>query len=205
MNLLKSTVHPKTQSGRKSGVGALLMTALFIIGLTSSVNAHDADHKKVITKWNSEGQISQLNGQEDIYQGVMKGTFIVKDNRGVSHYMHSAQMSCPFWVRINSNGQDQLQGACHLVNEKGDTAQADIFCTGNKENCTGIWSFTSGSGNLAGIRGGGPLKIRVDLLKKEKAGEPTDFVTQNMKASGYLYINELQDNVVNRDRFPIVQ
>ena len=198
----------QAQDNRPFGKTAIWLTVLlsiFMLNFATFVHAHDADHKRVISQWRSEGLKFSLNENTDLVQGAMQGTFIVKDDRGMAHYMHAAQMTCPFWVQINKNGKDQLQGVCELVNEKGDTAKARIFSTGDKENFTGIWAFTSGTGNLKGIQGGGPLNIRVDLINENVTHGQPEYVATGVKASGYLNISELRDNVVNQDRFPEVQ
>jgi len=206
--MIQAKGNTRSKSNRPFGKTVVWLTVLmsvFMLNIAGAAQAHDADHKRVISKWRSDGLMFSLNENTDFVQGAMKGTFIVQDNRGVAHYMHAAQMTCPFWVRIDKDGQDELQGVCHLTNEKGDTADAKFFSTGDRENFTGIWTFTSGTGNLKGIQGGGPLNLRVDLIKEQITNGQPEYFATNVEASGYLNIRELRDNVVDNDRFPEVQ
>lgn len=200
----QNTQKTSTRSPWNAAMWLTVLMSIFMLN-AGTAQAHDADYKRVISQWRSEGLMVKLNENIDFVQGIMRGTFVVQDNRGAGHYMHASQMTCPFWVRIDNKGQDELQGVCKLVNEKGDTADAQFFSTGGQENFTGIWAFTSGTGSLTGIQGGGPLNLRVDLIRKQVVNGQSEYFATDVQASGYLSITELRDNVVDNDRFPEVQ
>lgn len=194
----------KRMSGRFS-VFAGLLTALLVFNSLGLTQAADVDHKEAISSWRSEGQVYSLSKNQAFYMGLMKGTFFVKDATPKTHYMHAARMDCPFSVRINHSGKDVMQGVCQFIDQKGNTANATIACTGPKEDCEGKLTFTSGTGNFKGINGGGLMKIRVDLLHEEVTGNLPQSFGNNMEAHGYLVIRDLQDNVTDQGGYPIVQ
>lgn len=194
---------PRTVSHFRLLWGILIgLLALNTVGLAQ---ADDADQKGAISSWRSEGQVYPLNEYMDFYAGLMKGTFFVKDHTQKSHYMHAVRMDCPFSVHINHRGNDEMQGACQLTDQKGNKAIAKISCTGPKENCQGNLTFVSGTGDLKGIKGGGAMKIRVDLIKEESEEKTFHTFGGNMDASGYLIISDLQDNVSDEGGHPKVR
>ena len=202
MNHLTPATKQRTlPSPRKPSAWLALLTGILILNFSGLAQADNLDSKKVRSSWRAEGQVYSMNTKSEFYSGLMKGTFFVKDHTGKTHYMHSTQMTCPFSVFINKGGKDELQGMCQLANSNGDQANAKIFCIGEKENCLGTWSFTSGTGNLRGIKGGGKMKIRVDLVKKDSTG----YFGNKMGASGYLVINDLHDNVDSTKETPRVR
>ena len=182
-----------------------LLTGLLVFNALGLAQAADGDHKEAISSWRSEGQIYSLSKNQAFYMGLMKGTFFVKDVTPKTHYMHAARMDCPFSVHIDDSGKDVMQGVCQFIDQKGNTANAAIACTGPKEDCKGKLTFTSGTGNFKGINGGGLIKIRVDLLHEDVTGNLPQSFGNNMKAHGYLVIRDLQNNVTNEDGYPVVR
>ncbi len=168
--------------------------------------ADDADTKRALSSWRSEGKVFSLNRHQQFYSGLMKGTFFVKDSTQKTHYMHAVRMDCPFSVQINSKGDDEMQGACQLTDQTGNTTKAKISCSGPKENCQGKLTFISGTGNLKGIEGGGSMKIRVDLIQVASTEAASQSFGKDMQASGYLIISDLHDNVTaDQDGAPVVR
>ncbi len=188
-------------SKRKQSVWIALLTGILILNFSGFAQADNLDGKSVISSWRSEGQVYPMSPTSDFYFGLMKGTFHVKDHTGKTHHMHSSRMTCPFSVNINKDGKDELQGMCQLSGTNVGHANAKISCTGEKENCLGTWTFTSGTGNFKGIKGEGKMKIRVDLVKKDSTG----YFGNKMGASGYLVINDLHDNVDSTKETPKVR
>jgi hypothetical protein len=192
----------------------MIKLILFTLVIMFSIQNHPGDawsqgaksgDIKVISGWRSEGKLYSMSKDMKFYSGIMKGTFFVKDKSGKGHYLHANRMTCPFSVQIE-NGKDILQGMCHLENQSGERVTAKIACTGLKENCQGDWIFVSGKGSMKGIKGKSKMKIRVDLVKKEfpESSNHLQFGSK-MNASGYLIINELNDNVDGTGRIPKVK
>lgn len=182
-----------------------LLTGLLVFNALGLPHAAAVDHKEAISKWHSEGQVYSLSKDKTFYMGLMKGTFFVKGSTSKTDYMHAARMECPFSVRINHGGKDVMQGACQFIDQKGNTANATIACTGSKDNCEGKLLLTSGTGSFKGITGGGLVKIRVDLLNENVTGNLPQSFGNNMEAHGYLVIRDLQDNVTDQGGYPIVR
>lgn len=182
-----------------------VLIGLLVLNPLGLAYADNADQKGAISSWRSEGQVYSMNNDLDFYIGLMKGTFFVKDHTQKTHYMHAVRMDCPFSVHINQKGNDEMQGACQLTDQKGNKAIAKISCTGPKENCQGNLTFVSGTGSFKGIKGGGSMKIRVDLIKMESEEKSVASFGKVMDASGYLIISDLQDNVTDEGGHPKVR
>ncbi|GJL78457.1 MAG: hypothetical protein NPINA01_14460 [Nitrospinaceae bacterium] len=206
MNPVKPEFKNENPSHRKKQrFWIAFLIGILALNLTGFAQADDADEKRVLSSWRSDGTVYSMSKNMDFYTGVMKGTFFVKDHTGKTHFTHATRLTCPFSVQINKGGKDELQGMCQLVNQRGDRANARISCTGEKENCNGDWKFTAGSGALKGIKGGGKLKIRVDLIKEDSSDKSNLGFGNEMGASGYLIINDLHDNVDSSQEIPKVQ
>ncbi len=204
MNDLKHSLCEKNWAYfYKQSFWMALLTGLLILNFSGPAQADDADDKRAIASWRAEGNVYPVGKGQEFYSGVMKGTFFVKDHTNKTHYMHAARMDCPFAVHINQAGNDVMQGTCQLTDQIGNKANAKISCEGHKENCQGKLTFTSGTGNFEGIQGGGAIKVRVDLVQDSTQNSDSSY-GKNRTASGYLIINNLQDNVKDQDGHPVV-
>lgn len=117
---------------------------------------------QILSPWVSSGEIYKVGPHVLKLVGVAKGMLYIED-KGMDE-VDTAAMKCPYVSEIDERtGKSKLQGQCIISTPSGEIVWADIACQGAKGSCSGTFTITGGTGELAGLRGVSPLHIRTAM------------------------------------------
>jgi hypothetical protein len=138
-------------------VTGVLMTTALLAGRAAPAVAAEVDVK---TYWGLVFQGSVFPMEEGRYFWVGQSAGAMSD-LGANSIFHNASAQCPQAVESDAAANVQRgNGVCIITTMTGDKVFATWSCEGSAspKHCEGPFTITSGTGELAGITGGGTLR-----------------------------------------------
>jgi hypothetical protein len=138
--------------------------AVSLIGLIASEAAYSAEETTLnaFATWQGRGQIYPTGEKEATFVGAFSGVLYLESGEGP---LDAGYMICPVVVDLDLDKNTQAgKGRCTISGTDGARAFSTWACTGPLlKGCDGQFTFTGGTERLAGLTGGGPIKLRSRL------------------------------------------
>jgi hypothetical protein len=165
----------------------ILAAFLVVLG---SVTPASADEEATITAfsvWQAQGQAIRTGVDQATFIGALAGPLYVETEHGP---LASGNILCPANVKIGlKDGSQRGGGQCTVTTRDGAKIFAEISCEGvHLIGCDGRLTLTGGTGQFAGITGGGPIVVRSDFGRITK----TSGDTAAEQGRGILYLKDLR-------------
>lgn len=114
---------------------------------------------EAFSSWEARGHVLPTGPQEMTFVGVLSGVLYVT---GSDDSMDVGLISCPGSILINTeDGSQAGSGKCVITTPDAERIYAKFTCTGiYMSGCDGDFTLTGGTGDKAGISGGGPIRFR---------------------------------------------
>jgi len=140
------------------------ITALTLLGASSSMALAESGTVKILAPWNSEGKVFPIGPEKLLFQGTAEGIMYIDGGKGS---LDATEILCPGSHTIDvSSNKSEASGNCII---KGDTEEDVIFaefsCEGGLGACEGEFKITGGTGSFEGITGSGKMAVRTALAE----------------------------------------
>jgi hypothetical protein len=133
--------------------------------------------------WSARGQIFPTGASESTFVGALSGVLIVKGEDGS---IDAGEIVCPGSLVINTDDASQVgNGKCIIITPDGERVFGEFSCHGEfGQGCDGEFTLTGGTGEKAGIAGGGPIRIRriSSSLMQDRSG---NIIEQSLAGIAY--------------------
>lgn len=106
--------------------------------------------------WFGVGKAMEVEKGHYYWTGEFSGSF--QNDKGPGGLFHLAGIRCPAWFDLNVNtGKSTAGGYCVIRDGDGDQATVTWSNAGDGHTSPGSFTFTSGTGKYAGIKGTYPF------------------------------------------------
>ncbi len=140
--------------------GIVTMILLIVVtSMTSGYGYAEEDTVKAMSPWKGLGFAFPV-GPDQVYMvAVYSGVMLVDDGKGP---IHAASIVCPGTVDADlKKGTKTGYAKCVITGEEGNRVFAEFNCTGDVEDCRGLFKITGGTGKFAGITGEGEMISKI--------------------------------------------
>ncbi len=155
-----------------------------------ALHAAEQNTLQAIIPWDAEGRVFQVDTNEMMFLGAVKGIMYIESSSGE---MHEAFVMCPIIQTFTlDTGKTDATAHCEISASADSVAYAELSCEGEIGSCTGTFTLIGGEGKLAGISGEGSLQVRSPmraLIMGLAAG------AQIRVASGLAVIKDLETRI----------
>ncbi len=140
-------------------VAALFAATVFVAAQGPSAVAAEEDTVEAFSSWEASGRIYPTGPAESTFVGVLSGILYVRDRENT---IEAGLIMCPGTVTIDTtDGSQHGTAKCVIVTPESDRVFGSFECEGiHNAGCEGEFTITGGTGSMAGITGGGPIRLQ---------------------------------------------
>jgi len=147
----------------------LVLLSALTLGPAASAAAEESMTVNAFATWTLKGVTVPSAPDEMTLVGSLQGPLFVDAGAGPAL---AGTVICPGTLTVHlTDGSQRGEGVCAFTAKDGAEAYGRWDCAGyHLVGCKGSFTFTGGSGRLAGIAGGSELLIRGEILEVAQAG-----------------------------------
>ncbi|MEX2201519.1 MAG: hypothetical protein WD711_09010 [Dongiaceae bacterium] len=140
-------------------LAASLLAAFLVVGAAAMPASAEDDTVEAFSSWEASGHIYPTGPEESTFVGVLSGILYVRDKENT---IDAGLIMCPGTVTIDTtDGSQHGTAKCVIVTPESDRVFGSFECEGiYNAGCAGEFTITGGTGNMAGITGGGPIRLQ---------------------------------------------
>jgi hypothetical protein len=140
------------------GLAVSLLAAFLVVGFTLPASAEEGT-VEAFSSFEASGHIYPTGPEESTFVGVLSGILYVRD---AENTIDAGLIMCPGTVTIDTtDGSQHGTAKCVIVTPESNRVFGSFECEGvYNAGCEGEFTITGGTGSMAGITGGGPIKLQ---------------------------------------------
>jgi hypothetical protein len=120
---------------------AVLGAVLMGVALGASAEKYSG---KALIPWDAEGRVYLIGPDTLLFQGALEGIMYIESAK---LEFDTASVRCPFSQELNLvSATTEAAGHCLIIVDGGDTAYAELSCSGHVGSCEGQFKVTAGTG-----------------------------------------------------------